>query len=286
MMSISPNDQSVPKVILITGSSSGIGLDTALRFRDMGWQVLATCRQEKDCKKLIKMGLESFRLDYEDDASITAGFNEAMARSGNRIDVLFNNGAYGIPAPVEDLPTPALRQIFEANFFGWHSLTRLVLPVMIKAGHGRIIQNSSVLGFAALRVRGAYNATKFALEGLTDTMRIELDGTGVHVALVQPGPIRTKIRENSYLQFKKWIDWRGTRLEDMYKTRLIPRLKQKNPPKDRFELMPDAVTDTVVHAATSPRPKIRYQITTATKIMAVLKRITTSEGFERITKRL
>ncbi|MCE2516663.1 MAG: SDR family NAD(P)-dependent oxidoreductase [Alphaproteobacteria bacterium] len=285
-MSPSSSSAAPPKVILITGCSSGIGLDAALRFKDMGWQVFATCRSEKDCAKLIKMGLESFRLDYEDEASIEAGFNEAMTRSGGRLDVLFNNGAYGIPAAVEDLPTDALRQIFEANFFGWHHLTRLALPVMFKAGGGRVIQNSSVLGFAALKVRGAYNATKFALEGLTDTMRIELHGSGVHMVLVEPGPIRTRIRENSYLQFQKWITWKGTRLEKLYRGALIPRLKQDNPPKDRFELMPDAVTDAVVHAATSTRPRIRYRITSATSIMMVLKRITSSRGFDWIARRV
>ena len=272
-------------VILITGCSSGIGYDTALRFKQMGWQVLATCRNAKDVKRLEKEGLESFIIDYEDEATIQSGFDEAMKRSGGRIDVLFNNGAYGIPCAVEDLPTDALRQIFEANFFGWHTLTRLVTPVMIAQGHGRIIQNSSVLGFAGLKMRGAYNATKFALEGLTDTMRIELAGTGVDLVLVEPGPIRTKIRENSYIQFKKWITWKGTRQERMYKAVLIPRLKAVNPPKDRFELMPDAVTDAVVHAATAERPRIRYRITTATKAMAILKRITTSRGFDRIAQK-
>ena len=274
-----------PKTILITGCSSGIGYDTAHRFKKMGWQVLATCRHAKDVKRLEKEGLDSFIIDYEDEATIHKGFDEALKRSGGKIDVLFNNGAYGIPCAVEDLPTDALRQIFEANFFGWHTLTRLVTPVMIAQGHGRIIQNSSVLGFAGLKMRGAYNATKFALEGLTDTMRIELDGTGVDLVLVEPGPIRTKIRENSYQQFKKWITWKGTRQEKMYKSVLIPRLQAVNPPKDRFELMPDAVTDAVVHAATAPQPRIRYRITTATKVMALMKRITTSRGFDRIAKK-
>ena len=273
------------KTILITGSSSGIGYDTAHRFKKMGWQVLATCRKQDDCDRLIAEGLESFIIDYEDEASIIAGFEEAMRRTDGALDVLFNNGAYGIPAAVEDLPTDALRQIFEANFFGWHTLTRLATSVMVKQGQGRIIQNSSVLGFAGLKMRGAYNATKFALEGLTDTMRIELDGTGVELVLVEPGPIRTKIRENSYLQFQKWITWKGTRLEALYRGVLIPRLKAVNPPKDRFELMPDAVTDAVVHAATSPKPRIRYRITTATKVMALMKRVTTSRGFDRIAKR-
>ena len=273
------------KTILITGCSSGIGLDTALRFQNMGWQVLATCRQEKDCADLMAKGLISFRLDYEDEASIQSGFDEAMRLTGGRIDVLFNNGAYAIPAAVEDVPTEAMRQIFEANFFGWHHLTRLVLPVMLAQGHGRIIQNSSVLGFAAMRMRGAYNATKFALEGLTDTMRLELKGTGVDLILVEPGPIRTRIRENGYANFKKWITWQGTRLEHLYENALIPRLAAINPPRDTFELMPDAVTDAVVHAATAPKPRVRYRITTATKLMALIKRITTSRGFDRVSAR-
>ena len=273
------------KTILITGCSSGIGYDSALRFKEMGWQVLATCRKAEDVKRLQQEGFESFIIDYEDEATIHQGFDEAMKRADSKIDVLFNNGAYGIPCAVEDLPTDALRQIFEANFFGWHTLTRLVTPSMIARGNGRIIQNSSVLGFAGLKMRGAYNATKFALEGLTDTMRIELDGTGVELVLVEPGPIRTKIRENSYGQFKKWITWKGTRQEKMYKHILIPRLEAVNPPKDRFELMPDAVTDAVVHAATAEQPRIRYRITTATKAMAILKRITTSRGFDRIAKK-
>ena len=273
------------KVILITGCSSGIGLDTALRFQKMGWCVLATCRKSEDCHELNAMGLISFRLDYEDDASIVAGFNEAVKQSGGQIDVLFNNGAYAIPAAVEDIPTDALRQIFEANFFGWHRLTCLVLPLMIAHGGGRIIQNSSVLGFAALRFRGAYNATKFALEGLTDTMRLELTNTGVDLILIEPGPIRTKIRENSYIHFKKWISWNDSRLERVYQKGLIPRLAAIDPPRDTFELMPDAVTDAVVHAATAKRPKIRYRVTWATTIMAFLKRVTTSRGFERIARR-
>jgi NAD(P)-dependent dehydrogenase (short-subunit alcohol dehydrogenase family) len=273
------------KVILITGCSSGIGLDAAIRFKHMGWQVLATCRKPEDCAKLKQKGFESFVLDYEDKATINAAFDDAMTRSRGRIDVLFNNGAYGIPCATEDLPTEALRQIFEANFFGWHHLTRLVLPVMLAAGGGRIIQNSSVLGFAALQMRGAYNSTKFALEGLTDTMRIELAGTGIHIVLVEPGPIRTKIRENSYKQFKKWITWRGTRLETFYEKTMIPHLEQKNPKRDRFELNPDAVTDAVVHAAVSRRPKIRYRITAATTLMMVMKRLLTSRRFDWLARR-
>jgi NAD(P)-dependent dehydrogenase (short-subunit alcohol dehydrogenase family) len=274
------------KVILITGCSSGIGLDAALTLHARGWLVLATCRKDADCARLNGVGLESFRLDYEDKSSIHEAFNEAMRRSGGRLDALFNNGAYAIPGAVEDLPTEALRQIFEANFFGWHELTRLAIPVMRQKGDGRIIQNSSVLGFAALRLRGAYNATKFALEGLTDTMRLELKGSGIKVVLIEPGPIRTKIRENSYPHFQKWISWKDARLEEIYRKVLIPRLTAIDPPKDRFELMPDAVTAVLIDALESDAPRIRYRVTTATKLMGIMKRLLTSRSFDRLASRI
>jgi NAD(P)-dependent dehydrogenase (short-subunit alcohol dehydrogenase family) len=272
-------------VILITGSSSGIGLDTARYFAQKGWHVIATCRKAADVKRMQKEGLSSFQLDYEDQASLDAVVPRLQKLTGGRIDVLFNNGAYAIPCLTEDLPTPALRQIFEANFFGWHDLTRKILPLMFAAGKGRIIHNSSVLGFAAMRARGAYNATKFALEGLTDTMRQEIAGTNVDLILVQPGPIRTRIRENAHIQFKKWISWKDSRNTDFYTKGLIPRLSAENPEKDLFELMPDAVTRAVWHAATARRPKLRYRITWATKIMAVAKRILSTRMMDRFASR-
>jgi NAD(P)-dependent dehydrogenase (short-subunit alcohol dehydrogenase family) len=272
-------------VILITGSSSGIGLDTARYFAQKGWHVIATCRKAADVKRMQKEGLSSFQLDYEDQASLDAVVPRLQKLTGGRIDVLFNNGAYAIPCLTEDLPTPALRQIFEANFFGWHDLTRQILPLMFAAGKGRIIHNSSVLGFAAMRARGAYNATKFALEGLTDTMRQEIAGTNVDLILVQPGPIRTRIRENAHIQFKKWISWKDSRNPDFYTKGLIPRLSAENPEKDLFELMPDAVTRAVWHAATARRPKLRYRITWATKIMAVAKRILSTRMMDRFASR-
>ena len=272
-------------VILITGSSSGIGLDTARYFAKKGWHVIATCRKAADVKRMQKEGLSSFQLDYEDQASLDAVVPRLQKLTGGRIDVLFNNGAYAVPCLTEDLPTPALRQIFEANFFGWHDLTRQILPLMFAAGKGRIIHNSSVLGFAAMRARGAYNATKFALEGLTDTMRQEIAGTNIDLILVQPGPIRTRIRQNAHIQFKKWISWKDSRNPDFYTKSLIPRLSAENPEKDLFELMPDAVTRAVWHAATARRPKLRYRITWATKIMAVAKRILSTRLMDRFASR-
>jgi NAD(P)-dependent dehydrogenase (short-subunit alcohol dehydrogenase family) len=273
--------------ILITGCSSGIGLDTAITMQKRGWLVVASCRKQQDCDALrTQYGLDTVLIDYEKPETIETGLADALVKTGGRLDVLFNNGAYAIPAAVEDLPTDALRAIFEANFFGWHSLTRAVIPLMRQQNSGRIIQNSSVLGFAAMRFRGAYNATKFALEGLTDTMRLELHGSGIKMILVEPGPIRTRIRENAYIQFQRWIKWEGTALEAMYRKGLIPRLSAIDPPKDTFELQVDAVTKAVIHAAESKRPKLRYRVTTATSLMMIAKRILSSRALDAVARRM
>ena len=275
------------KSILITGCSSGIGLETALSFRDAGWKVIASCRKEKDCMAMqTKHAMHSVLVDYANEESIYRGFSDALDHTGGQLDVLFNNGAYGIPALVEDLPTPALRAIFETNFFGWHTLSRLAINQMRNQHAGRIIQNSSVLGFAPLKFRGAYNATKFALEGLTDTMRLELDHTNIHIILIEPGPIRTKIPENSYKQFKHWINWRITANETWYEKVAIPSLSAIEPPRQPFELMPSAVTQAVMHAATSRRPKPRYRVTTATTLMMIFRRLLSTRAYDAIARRL
>ena len=274
------------KSILITGCSSGIGLDAARRMQQRGWQVITAARQPEDVAKLAAEGFASVRIDYEEGASIQSGLADALAITGGQLGVLFNNGAYAIPAAVEDLPTDALRQIMQANLFGWHELTRAVLPVMVAQGGGRIIQNSSILGFVGLRFRGAYVATKFALEGLSDVLRLELAGSGVEVVLIEPGPIRTRIRQNSWPHFQKWIDWRGTRLETVYEGKLIPRLTAPDGPKDPFELGPEAVSDALVHACEAARPKLRYRVTRATQYMAIAKRMVSGRLLDRLLVRL
>ena len=275
------------KSILITGCSSGIGLDAALAFRDAGWLVIASCRKKADCETMRGThGMQSVQIDYEDEASIPSGFAATLELTGGQLDVLFNNGAFAVPALVEDLPTDALRAIFEANFFGWHTLTRLAISQMRKQKEGRIIQNSSVLGFAPLKFRGAYNATKFALEGLTDTMRLELHRTNIHLILVEPGSIRTRIRENAYAQFRRWINWQETASKSWYETVVIPRLSAIDPPLEPFELMPDAVTKAVMHAATASRPKLRYRVTTGTTLMMIFRRVLSSRAYDRLARRL
>ncbi|MBI1492940.1 SDR family NAD(P)-dependent oxidoreductase [Halocynthiibacter styelae] len=273
------------KSILITGCSSGIGYDAAHGLRARGWQVFASCRKIEDCARLRDEGFESPRIDYEDEASIESGLAEVLDATGGTLDAVFNNGAYAIPGAVEDLPRGALRQIFEANFFGVHDLTRRVIPVMRKQGHGRIVQCSSVLGFAALRYRGAYNSTKFAMEGLTDTLRLEMHGTGIDVILIEPGPITTKIRKNSQKPFEKWINWEDSARRTEYEKAFLPRLYDESGNKDTFELPPEAVTKKLIHALESKRPKPRYYVTTPTYIMGIAKRLLPTRGLDWLARR-
>ncbi|MEH7829778.1 SDR family NAD(P)-dependent oxidoreductase [Gemmobacter denitrificans] len=261
-----------PRSILITGSSSGIGLDAARSLQTRGWRVFATCRQEADCERLRAEGLESFRLDYADEASISEALSTLLERTGGTLDALYNNGAFACPGAAEDLPRGALREIFEVNLFGYHDLTRRVIPVMRAQGHGRIVNCSSVLGLVGMKWRAAYVSTKFALEGLTDVLRIEMQGTGIDVILIEPGPIPTRIRENSIPHFEKWIDWQNSARAEDYR-KLLHRLYEPKTGPDRFELPCSAVTAKLIHAIESPRPRPRYYVTNATHLMGLARRI-------------
>ncbi|MBK8439138.1 MAG: SDR family NAD(P)-dependent oxidoreductase [Rhodobacter sp.] len=258
--------------ILITGCSSGIGLDSARGMKARGWRVFATCRQEADCDRLRAEGLESFRLDYADEASIAAAVETVQDRTGGRLDVLYNNGAFACPGAVEDLPRGALREIFETNLFGTHDLAARVIPMMRAEGAGRIINCSSVLGLVGMKWRGAYVATKFAMEGLTDVLRIEMKGTGIEVILIEPGPITSRIRENSVPHFEKWVDWEASPRAGEYRS-LLHRLYQAKTAPDRFELPASAVTKKLIHACESRRPRARYYVTTPTHLMGLARRI-------------
>ncbi|ATX65831.1 SDR family oxidoreductase [Roseinatronobacter bogoriensis] len=271
--------------ILITGCSSGIGYHAAHALHARGWHVFATCRQEHDCIRLRNEGLESLRLDYTDTVSIRSAMRLVLDATGGTLDALFNNGAYAIPGATEDLPTDALRALFETNLFGWHELTRQVLPVMRAQGHGRIVQNSSVLGLAALKWRGAYVATKFALEGLTDVMRLELADTGIHVCLIEPGPITSRIRENSIPHFEAWIDWQNSPRAEQYRDSLLARLYDKRDP-DFFELPPEAVTRRLIHAIEARRPKPRYYVTTPTRLLGSIRRVLPTRALDWILGKL
>lgn len=269
------------KTILITGCSSGIGYDAALGLKARGWRVFASCRKAEDCARLKAEGLESPLIDYQDAATITSGLNEVLAATDGRLDALFNNGAFASPGAVEDLPTDALRAIFEANVFGWHELTRAVIPVMRAQGAGRIVQCSSVLGFVTMPWRGAYNASKFALEGLSDTLRIEMRGTGIEVVLIEPGPVTSKIRENAIPHFERWIDWENSPRAAQYQVKLRKRLYEGSD-KDFFELPASAVTKKLIHAVEARRPRARYYVTTPTYVMGALRRILPTRALDWI----
>ncbi|MDP5218134.1 SDR family NAD(P)-dependent oxidoreductase [Ruegeria sp. 2205SS24-7] len=273
------------KTILITGCSSGIGLDAAHGMRARGWHVFASCRNQRDCDRLRAQGFDSPRIDYTDAESVASGLDEVLKATGGTLDALFNNGAHGLPGAVEDVPTDGLRYIFESNFFGWHELTRLVVPVMRAQGHGRIIQNSSVLGLVAFKWRGAYVATKYALEGLSDTLRLELRGTGIDVILIEPGPITSKIREKAIPVFERFIDWEASALKQQYEETLLRRLYEGSG-NDRFELPASAVTAKLAHAAEARRPRPRYYVTTPTYVAAFLRRILSTRTRDSILSRL
>ena len=273
------------KSVLITGCSSGIGRDAAFGLRARGWRVFAACRKEPDCTALSAEGFESPRLDYQDAASIRAAFAEVAERTGGGPDALFNNGAFAMPGAIEDIPTEAFRALFEANFFGWHELIRLAVPAMRAKGGGRIVQCSSVLGFAALRFRAPYIASKFAVEGYTDVLRMELRGTGIDVVLIEPGPIRTRLRENARPHYERWVEKERTPWAAFYRETLEKRLYAVDPPPDPMELPPAAVTAKLVRALESRRPAPRYYVTTPTYMVGLAKRLLPTRWLDAVLVR-
>ncbi|KAA6187725.1 SDR family oxidoreductase [Thiohalocapsa marina] len=270
--------------ILITGCSSGIGLACARGLRARGWQVIASARRAEDVARLRDAGLTAVRLDLDDPDSIADGLAQTLALTGGRLDALFNNGAYGQPGAVEDLTREVLRAQFETNLFGWHDLTRRVIPLMRAQGHGRIVQNSSVLGLVALPLRGAYVASKFALEGLTDTLRLELAGSGIHVALIEPGPILSRFRENGYAAYRRNINRDVSVFRETYR-RTEQRLTREGPAQP-FTLPPEAVLRKLVHALESPRPRPRYYVTFPTYLLGITRRLLSTRALDRMMRRI
>ncbi len=272
------------KSILITGCSSGIGYDAAHGMRAAGWRVFASCRQQADCDRLIAEGFDAPLLDYNETATLESGLAQVLAATGGTLDALFNNGGFGTPGAAEDLPREALRANFETNVFGVHDLTTRVIPVMRAQGHGRIVNHSSVLGLVAMRWRSAYNASKFALEGLTDTLRIEMADTNIKIVTMNTGPVTSSIRKKSIPHFEKWIDWENSPRRDQYEATLRKRLYGDGGP-DMFELPASAVTAKLLKAVTHPNPKPRYYVTTPTYLMGFLRRILTSRMLDRVLRK-
>lgn len=258
------------KSILITGCSSGIGYCTAHGLQKRGYRVFATARRQESVEMLLTEGLESFQLDLNDSGSIQRAVEETLKRSNGELYALFNNGGYGLPGAVEDLSREALRTQFETNLFGWMELTNLILPTMRRQGYGRIIQNSSVLGFAAMPFRGAYNASKYAVEGWSDTLRLELRGSGIFVSLIEPGPIATRFRANAMKAFERYIDIEHSVHRQKYLT--VQNRLNKEGPAAPFTLPPEAVLEKVTRALEAAKPDARYYVTFPTHLFGFLKR--------------
>ena len=258
------------RTILVTGCSSGIGYCLARGLGGGEYRVFASCRKESDAARLREEGLACLVLDLDSSASIGRAVGELLERTGGRIYGLVNNGAYGQPGAVEDLGREVLRAQFETNLFGTHELTTRLLPAMRQAGEGRVVQISSILGLLCLRWRGAYNASKYALEALSDTLRLELRGTGIAVSLVEPGPIRSDFRRNAWRRFEANIDRAASPHRAEYEA-VAARLRSGG--EAAFTLPPEAVLKCVRHALGSRRPKVRYPVTTPSRVLPRLKRL-------------
>lgn len=265
-------EMSQKKSILITGCSSGIGLCAALSLQARGYLVVASVRKQQDIEALRAQGLKHvIQLDLDSSASIDSAIKQTLDISGGSLFALFNNGAFGQPGAVEDLTRETLRKSFETNLFGTHELTSKLIPIFLKQKDARIVQNSSVLGLCAMPMRGAYNATKFALEGLSDTLRLELNGTGIKIILIEPGPILSDFRKNAVQALERNVDFSVSRHQKLYETSLA-RL-QKQGATSRFTLGPEAVVEKLILALEARSPAARYYVTTPTWIVAVLKRV-------------
>lgn len=259
-----------PRSILITGASTGIGHHGAHTLKKSGWQVIATARKADDVARLQDEGLTAIALDYADKASTQSVLARTLEHTGGKLDALFNNGAYGQTGALEDVSTDDLRAQFEANFFGWHELTRQVIPVMRAQKSGRIIQCSSILGFIAMPFRGPYNASKHALEGYTDTLRMEVAPFGIKVVSIQPGPVTSRFRANALATFERTIKIEGSAYRQAYDSQLA---RMRSTQRDSFELGPEAVTDALVKALERVNPRPIYRVTTPTHLMAYAKRV-------------
>ena len=251
-------------------------------MRARGWAVVATCRKPEDIAARQADGMESFALDLADEASVAEG--AARALTGGPVHALVNNAAFALPGAVEDLPRGGLRALFEANLFGTHDLTTRLIPAMRAQGEGRIVNISSVLGLVGIPWRGAYAASKFALEGLTDILRLEMADTPVRVILIEPGPIASKIRLNSIPHFERWIGWRDSPRRAQYEETLLKRLYEPGTP-DRFQLPPSAVSRRLIHALEAPRPRARYYVTTPTHLAGAARRLLPTRALDWFARR-
>lgn len=241
------------KSVLVTGCSSGIGLESALELKRQGFQILAACRKPDDVARMEGMGFTGILLDLDNPQSVDKAADSVIALTHNRLFGLFNNAGYGVYGPLSSISRAQMAQQFSTNFFGIHQLTMRLLPAMTPHGEGRIVMTSSVMGLISTPGRGAYAASKYALEAWSDALRMELRDSGVKVSLIEPGPIRTRFTENVNQTSDKAVENPGIAA--------------------RFTLGPDAVAAKVCHAFTSAKPKRRYPITLVTHVVGWLKRL-------------
>jgi len=268
--------------ILITGCSSGIGLASAREMKARGWRVFATARKAEDIARLKGEGFNGLYLDYAEPESIETAVAQVLDATGGRLDALFNNGTYGQPGAVEDLRRDVLRAQFEAGVFGWHELTARVIPAMRRQAHGRIVFCSSVLGLISAPYRGAYCASKFAVEALADALRMELAPTAIKVVLIEPGPIATRFLEHALEAYRRNIDLENSAHAEIYRAR-IARLEQGG--DQAFKLGPEAVALKLARALESRNPKPRYYVTIPTHVAALLRRILPARLLDAIAAR-
>ncbi|OQY17242.1 MAG: short-chain dehydrogenase [Desulfobacteraceae bacterium 4572_35.1] len=257
--------------VVVSGASSGIGYELALSLQQYGYQVIATARKSSDLNKLESMGLATVQLELMDEESVNRAINQIEKLCGTQLYALINNAAYGQPGAVEDLSRKALEQQFAVNLFGTHQLTRGLLPLLRSGNGGRIVTISSILGLVAFPWQGAYNASKYALEGLTDTMRLELRGSGVQVSLIEPGPIRSSFRHNALQAFKTDVNWEESHHTDNYR-RIIGYYAASSHPTP-FTGTPNHVIKRVLHALHSKRAQPRYYVTLPSYLLANCRRL-------------
>ncbi len=271
------------KSILITGCSSGIGYESAHHLQKVGYRVFATARLQEDVLRLQNEGLEAYLMDVRDSDSISSTLDTVLIRCNHQLYAVFNNAGYGQPGALEDISRDALREQFETNVLGLHELTRQVIPHMRKQGYGKIIQHSSVLGLISLQFRGAYNASKYAIEGLCDTLRLELQGSGISVSLLNTGPVTSDFRKNATIKFKEHVDYEQSIFKRRYEKEL---LSVQTKDDDIFTRPASVVIKAIEHALESKRPKNHYYITEATKLLAFLKRILPTRILDKILQKI
>lgn len=270
--------------ILITGCSTGIGLEAARTLKNRGWRVLATARRPADLERLEREhGLEALALELKDEGSIARCADEALRRTDGKLYALYNNAAYGVIGAMEDIPAAVLRDQLEVNVIAANELTRRIVPAMRREGRGRIVMCSSVLGIVSGPYRGAYAASKFALEALSDSLRVELRPAGIHVSLLEPGPIETHFLATTVSTFASQVETERSAHKEAYDRRLANMQSGKSSP---FKLGPEAVVAKLVHALEAPRPRSRYRIGLMTKGAYLLKRLLPDALLDRVVTRI